>query len=68
MDRCQRIPSRKATMIELEKLHDQEVVGLLKSTENMRDCSELEELSSKYDFLYIHPVSLCSEFAILKPY
>ena len=33
------------------------MISILKATEDSTDVDSLEKLSSKYDFLYIHPVS-----------
>lgn len=41
---------------EILKLHTPEMISVLKSTDNVEDEALLEEISSKYDFLFIHPV------------
>ena len=61
--RCFSIKPREATEEELLKLHTPDMISILKSTENVSDEVALEELSSHYDFLYIHPVSeMCHSF------
>ena len=55
-ERCNEIPPRDSTEAELLKLHTPEMISILKATEDSTDIDSLEELSSKYDFLYIHPV------------
>jgi histone deacetylase 6 len=55
--RCKYIPSRKAEYHELLLKHTPAHIELLKSTENYNNVHELEELSSKYDAIYFHPVS-----------
>lgn len=37
--------------------HSQEVIDILKSTDNSQDIKLLEVLSSKFDAIYFHPVS-----------
>lgn len=53
--RCEEIPPRDSTESELLKLHTPEMISILKATEDSTDVDSLEKLSSKYDFLYIHP-------------
>ena len=48
----------EATEEELLKLHTPDMISILKNTECMSDEEALEKLSSKYDFLYIHPVRI----------
>ena len=55
-ERCEEILPRDSTEAELLKLHTPEMISILKATEDTTDIDSLEELSSKYDFLYIHPV------------
>lgn len=55
IDRCVRIETRQATKDELLSKHTTEHIELLKNTESYNDI-ELEQLSSKYDSVYIHPV------------
>lgn len=56
IDRCIKIDTRLATKEELLSKHTAEHVDLLESTENYTD-EELERVSSKYDSIYLHPVS-----------
>ena len=56
MQRCLSIKPREATEDELLKLHTPDMITKLKDTENLTDEVALEDLSSQYDFLYIHPV------------
>lgn len=39
-------------------VHTPEMISILKNTAGFSDEGALEQLSSKYDFLYIHPVSM----------
>jgi len=52
------INPREAAEKELLKLHSSEMITKLKATENVVDQEQLEEISSNYDFLYLHPVSI----------
>lgn len=58
VDRCQVIDSRPGTLQEILTKHTQEQYDILQATENEANESKLEELSSHYDAIYIHPVSL----------
>ena len=58
VERCTIIKPREATEEELFKLHSPDMITKLKATENILDQKELEEISSNYDFLYLHPVSI----------
>lgn len=57
IDRCHPINSRSGTIQEILLKHTQEQFDILKATENETDEPKLEELSSHYDAIYIHPVS-----------
>lgn len=57
IDRCHPINSRPGTLQEILLKHTQEQFDILKATENETDEPKLEELSSHYDAIYIHPVS-----------
>lgn len=57
IERCTRIPCRLATNDELLMKHTQEIIDILKSTEDMKDFNLLEKLSSKFDAIFFHPVS-----------
>lgn len=54
---CLEISPREATEEELLTKHTPEQIEILKATENSSDLQYLENLSSKYDAIYIHPVS-----------
>jgi len=56
-ERCLTIPPRESTEAELLKLHTPEMISILKATEDSTDVDALEDLSSQYDFLFIHPKS-----------
>lgn len=56
IDRCVKIETRPAIREELLSKHTAEHVDLLKNTETY--CGKkLERMSSKYDSVYLHPVS-----------
>jgi len=55
IDRCTKISSRQATKEELLSKHTAEHIDLLKSTEHYSD-KQLEQLSSRYDSIYLHNV------------
>ncbi|XP_055523218.1 histone deacetylase 6 isoform X2 [Wyeomyia smithii] len=57
VDRCQLIEPRMATEQELLTKHTPEQVEILKATRDFRDSDALEELSSHYDAIFIHPSS-----------
>ena len=57
IDRCHPIDSRPGTLAEILLKHTQEQYDILKATENEANEQKLEELSSHYDAIYIHPVS-----------
>ncbi|XP_026287181.1 histone deacetylase 6 isoform X1 [Frankliniella occidentalis] len=52
---CKEILPREATEKELLSKHTPEQIAILKATENVSDEQYLENLSSKYDAIYIHP-------------
>lgn len=56
-DRCHPICTRPGTLQEILLKHTQEQYDILKATEHETDEAHLEELSSQYDAIYIHPVS-----------
>lgn len=58
IDRCHRIDPRLGTPEQILLKHTQEQYDVLKSTENQTDKEKLEELSSHYDGIFIHPVSI----------
>jgi len=53
---------REATDAELLAKHTQQQIDILKATSGSNDEEKLEKISSKYDAVYIHPVS---EFIII---
>jgi len=56
-ERCLELPSRSATREEILRLHTEEHFDRLKQTSGIRDDERMEDLSSRYDSIYIHPVS-----------
>lgn len=52
------IQPREATEEELLKLHNPDMITKLKNTDDLADENALEELSSCYDFIFIHPVRI----------
>lgn len=57
IERCIKIQGRYATNDELLMKHTQKMINLLKSTDDSHDFKNLENLSSKFDAIYFHPVS-----------
>lgn len=57
ISRCLFVKPREATEEEILTKHSVEQVEILKATNECRDEEYLEELSSRYDAIYIHPVS-----------
>lgn len=57
IERCHLIASRPGTIDEILLKHTQQQYNILKETENESDEIKLEELSSHYDAIYIHPVN-----------
>ncbi|CAO1355069.1 unnamed protein product [Diamesa tonsa] len=55
IERCKELKPRMATKDEVLSKHTEEQYELLKSTKNSQKEDELEELSSHYDAIYIHP-------------
>lgn len=60
IDRCHPIEPRPGTLDEILLKHTQEQYDILKATDQSTDDEKLEELSSHYDAIYIHPVSAFS--------
>lgn len=56
VERCLQLPSRVATKAEILKLHSPEHYECLERTAGVNDEESMEELSSHYDAIYIHPV------------
>lgn len=69
IDRCIKIETRRATKEEILSKHTAEHINLLESTENFNG-NKLEHVSSKYDSIYVHPVSYFKhiQFKIPKKY
>lgn len=57
ISRCLFLEAREATENEILMQHSLEQVKILKATSECRDEEFLEELSSRYDAIYFHPVS-----------
>lgn len=57
VQRCKLIQSRMATESEILTKHSQKQIDILKATDGCADSEELELLSSKYDSVFVHPVS-----------
>ncbi|XP_069687064.1 histone deacetylase 6 isoform X1 [Periplaneta americana] len=55
LTRCQFIEPREATEKEILVKHSLEQIEILKATSQCKDEEFLEELSSRYDAIYIHP-------------
>lgn len=60
VERCQLISSRRATKDEIMLLHSEEHYKLLEKTSGVHDDEKMEDFSSHYDSVYIHPVSFCN--------
>lgn len=63
IERCHPIEPRPGKLDEILLKHTQEQYDILKATENQSDEAKLEELSSHYDAIYIHPVSALNKFS-----
>lgn len=57
LERCEELKPRKATKEEVLMVHTESHYDLLKSTTNCKDEYHLEDLSSNYDAIYIHPTT-----------
>lgn len=57
IERCAELIPRPATKEEILLNHTEEHFNLLKATEGSTDNSKLEDISSHYDAIYIHPES-----------
>lgn len=64
--RCIKIHGRNVTNDELLMKHTQDVIDLLKSTDDVQDAKLLENLSSKFDAVYFHPVSILKKKYFIK--
>ncbi|XP_023297064.2 histone deacetylase 6 isoform X1 [Lucilia cuprina] len=57
VERCQILPSRRATKDEVMLLHSEEHYQLLEKTSGVNDDVKMEDLSSQFDSVYIHPTT-----------
>lgn len=57
VSRCLFVEPREATEKEILVQHSVEQIEILKATMECKDEELLEDLSSRYDAIYIHPVS-----------
>lgn len=57
IERCKELKPRLATKEEVLTIHTEDVYDLLKSTKGKTDEPYLEDLSSHYDAIYIHPTT-----------
>ncbi|XP_059483409.1 histone deacetylase 6 isoform X2 [Neocloeon triangulifer] len=57
VDRCLSLEPYSATHEDVLAIHTEKLINLLKSTDKSKNWDELEEISSKYDAVYIHPVT-----------
>uniref|UniRef100_A0A182QX80 UBP-type domain-containing protein n=1 Tax=Anopheles farauti TaxID=69004 RepID=A0A182QX80_9DIPT len=57
VERCQFIAPRVATEAEIRTQHTEEQIRILQQTHGSQDEAALEQLSSKYDAIFIHPSS-----------
>ncbi|XP_015110573.1 histone deacetylase 6 [Diachasma alloeum] len=55
IERCKFIEPRLARIDEVLLKHSMEQIDILKGTEGCQDAERLENISSKYDAIYIHP-------------
>lgn len=56
VERCHLLTPRSATKDEILLKHTEEQFNILKDTDGDSNEDKLEELSSHYDAIYIHPV------------
>lgn len=57
LERCTKLQCRSATNDEILMKHSQETIDLLKSTDSVQNADYLENMSSKFDGVYFHPVN-----------
>ncbi|KAF2347987.1 Histone deacetylase domain, partial [Trinorchestia longiramus] len=55
LERCVRVPARAATRQEILSQHSEALHELVKSSETETDVEKLEEISSRYNSIYLHP-------------
>lgn len=58
IERCTKIECRSATNEEILMKHTQDIIDVLKSTDDVHDAKLLEKLSANFDAIYFHPVSV----------
>lgn len=56
-ERCKELKPRMATKDEVLTVHTEDLYKLLESTKNYHDEPKMEDLSSHYDAIYIHPTT-----------
>jgi hypothetical protein len=58
LDRCISLEAKPADESEIITVHTQELLEILKNTQGSEDVDKLENISSSYDAIYIHPVRI----------
>lgn len=58
VDRCKVLSPVSASKEEVLRLHSEDLYKLLLKTSELANEEDLEELSSRYDSIYLHPVSV----------
>ena len=56
LERCERVAAREVTREEIRLCHEEDLLEVLEATPAMTE-KELQETSSKFDCLYLHPAS-----------
>nr|CAD7196245.1 unnamed protein product [Timema douglasi] len=57
LQRCKFLPPRRVTEEELLTKHSPDIIEILKQTSGSYDMKYLEDLSSNYDSIYVHPTT-----------
>nr|CAD7455330.1 unnamed protein product [Timema tahoe] len=57
LQRCKFLPPRRVTEEELLTKHSPDIIEILKRTSGSYDMKNLEDLSSNYDSIYVHPTT-----------
>lgn len=57
IERCKELKPRMATKDEVLTRHTEDLYNLLETTKNYKDESKMEDLSSHYEAIYIHPTT-----------
>nr|CAD7586765.1 unnamed protein product [Timema genevievae] len=57
LQRCKFLPPRRVTEEELLTKHSPDIIEILKRTSGSYDMKYLEDLSSNYDSIYVHPTT-----------